>query len=263
MAGDWIKIEHATPDKPEVFRMAMQLGITPEHVSGCLLRVWIWADAQTLDGNAVCVTGVTLDRIACHVGFAQAMKSVGWLVGDEANYSFPNFDRHNGKTSKTRAITRDRVKKHRNAKSLHGNGTVTPREEKRRDISTTDVVDITPGKQVFKFDPLRHLVEAGVSPQVAGDWMALRKSKRAATTKTGIAGIERESQKAGLSLEQARSMCCQRGWQGFRADWVCATGGYQTSADKRANTIAVLTGKAQQHDQGSKVIDGEVVHVAH
>ena len=53
MAGDWIKIEHATPDKPEVFRMAMQLGITPEHVSGCLLRVWIWADAQTLDGNAV------------------------------------------------------------------------------------------------------------------------------------------------------------------------------------------------------------------
>ncbi len=136
MAGDWIKIEHATPDKPEVFRMAMDLGITPEQVSGCLLRVWVWADIQTLNGNGVCVTGVTLDRIGCYEGLSQAMKKVGWLVGDESNYSFPNFDRHNGETAKTRALTAKRVAKHRNATSVTP---ALPREEKRREELTPSV----------------------------------------------------------------------------------------------------------------------------
>lgn len=130
MAGDWIKLEHATPDKPEVFRIAMDLGIPPEHVTGCLVRIWVWADVQTLDGNGVCVTGVTLDRIACYEGFAQAMQKVGWLIEKDGTYSFPNFDRHNGETAKTRALTAKRVAKHRNAKSVTP---ALPREEKRRE----------------------------------------------------------------------------------------------------------------------------------
>ena len=141
MAGDWIKVEHVTSDKPEVYRMAMMLKIAPEHVTGCLVRVWAWADQQTLSGNAVCVTGVTLDRIACHAGFADAMKGVGWLEGDEMNFSLPNFDRHNGETAKTRALTNKRVKKSRNANA------VTPvtqkslpekRREKKKDIGNLD-----------------------------------------------------------------------------------------------------------------------------
>jgi hypothetical protein len=139
MAGDWIKTEHATPDKPEVFRMAMYLEIAPEHVLGCLTRIWIWADQQTLNGNGVCVTGVTLDRIACYAGIAEAMKKVGWLVGDEANYSFPNFDRHNGNTSKTRAVTAKRVAKHRNADTVTG-VTIQTLPEKRREEKLTTTV---------------------------------------------------------------------------------------------------------------------------
>jgi hypothetical protein len=133
MAGDWIKIQHATPDKPEIFRMALDLQIPPEHVAGCLLRIWIWADIQTLHGNGVCVTGVTLDRIACYAGIANAMKKVGWLIGEEHNYSFPNFERHNGETAKTRALTGKRVAKHRNEEALQCNGNSVTREEKRRD----------------------------------------------------------------------------------------------------------------------------------
>ena len=40
MAGDWIKIEENTPDKPEVHKMASILGIDPDAVVGKLVRVW-------------------------------------------------------------------------------------------------------------------------------------------------------------------------------------------------------------------------------
>jgi hypothetical protein len=61
------------------------------------------------------------------------MKSVGWLIGDDNNYSFPNFGRHNGETAKTRAMTGKRVAKHRNEKALQSNGDAVTREEKRRE----------------------------------------------------------------------------------------------------------------------------------
>lgn len=140
MAGDWIKLQHATPDKPEIHSMSNALGVTPEHVLGCIVRVWIWADQQTITGNAQGVTDVTLDRIACNAGFAQAMRNVGWL---DAN-GFPNFHRHNGETAKKRALTNKRVKKLRNAES------VTREEKKREDSeaigvgSSEDVLTLTP-----------------------------------------------------------------------------------------------------------------------
>jgi DNA replication protein DnaT len=51
MAGEWIKIQTVTPDKPEVFVIADRLGIDPDAVVGKLVRLWIWADQQTTDGN--------------------------------------------------------------------------------------------------------------------------------------------------------------------------------------------------------------------
>ena len=141
MAGDWIKVECATPDKPEVYRMADSLGIAPEHVVGCLIALWVWADQQTTDGNAVGVTQSLVDRKSGVTGFADAMKSVGWLVETDSGLSFPNFDRHNGKTAKTRALTSKRVAKHKRKGNDEGNasgngGSVSealPREEKRRE----------------------------------------------------------------------------------------------------------------------------------
>ena len=52
------------------------------------------------------------------------------------------------------------------------------------------------------------------------DWLALRKSKRAAVTATAISGIAREAEKAGCSLEEALAMSCARGWTGFKAEWM-------------------------------------------
>ena len=139
MAGDWVKFEHTTPDKPEVWQIAELLGIDGDAVVGKLLRIWVWADQQTTDGNARSVTFALLDRISGVTGFAEAMAAVGWLVKEGGKVRFINFDRHNGKTAKTRALSAKRVEAHRAS-----NDSVTPaalqqryksvtREEKRRE----------------------------------------------------------------------------------------------------------------------------------
>jgi len=58
-----------------------------------------------------------------------------------------------------------------------------------------------------------------VSDQVWQSFVLVRKSKRAAITDLAVLGIRREAVKAGLDLEQALTVCCERGWAGFRADW--------------------------------------------
>lgn len=58
-----------------------------------------------------------------------------------------------------------------------------------------------------------------VSEQVWEDFSALRTKRRAPITETALRGIQREAEKAGISLEAALSTCCERGWQGFKADW--------------------------------------------
>lgn len=146
MAGDWIKFEKGTLDKPEVFAMADALGIDPDAVIGKLVRVWAWFDTHTLDGNAARVTSSLLDRVAAHAGFVTAMSAVGWADVTSAGVHLPNFDRHNGETAKKRALgsKRQRVFKERNADGNAGSvsnppasasADASPREEKRREES--------------------------------------------------------------------------------------------------------------------------------
>ncbi|MFY1884157.1 hypothetical protein ACOTCJ_11695 [Achromobacter xylosoxidans] len=60
----------------------------------------------------------------------------------------------------------------------------------------------------------------GVDPQVATDFLALRAKKRAPVTATALAGLEREAAAAGMTLNDALRTASERGWQGFKAEWV-------------------------------------------
>jgi uncharacterized protein YdaU (DUF1376 family) len=60
----------------------------------------------------------------------------------------------------------------------------------------------------------------GVTDSVWQDWLKLRKAKKAAVTQTAIDGIQREADKAGVSLQTALETCCERGWAGFKAGWL-------------------------------------------
>lgn len=60
----------------------------------------------------------------------------------------------------------------------------------------------------------------GVSISVWKDFMKIRVAKKAPMTDTALAGLRREIQKAGLTFQQGIEMCCERTWQGFKADWL-------------------------------------------
>lgn len=60
----------------------------------------------------------------------------------------------------------------------------------------------------------------GVSVDVWADFLTLRRSKKLPVTETAMKGIEREARKARLTVEQVIRICCERGWGGFKADWL-------------------------------------------
>ncbi len=142
MAGDWIKIEHALPEKPEVDRLADLLSIEPDAVVGKLVRLWSWADQHSLDGNGVSVTEKSIDRRVSHSGFAAALRKVGWLEGRDNALSFPNFSRHNGQTAKSRAVTNRRVAEYRNA-HVTGPPLQKALPEKRREEEEPPTPDVS------------------------------------------------------------------------------------------------------------------------
>jgi uncharacterized protein YdaU (DUF1376 family) len=60
----------------------------------------------------------------------------------------------------------------------------------------------------------------GVSESVFKDYLEVRKTKKAKWSETALKGLIRESEKAGISLQDAMELCCARGWVGFKAEWI-------------------------------------------
>lgn len=143
MAGDWIKFEENTPDKPEVHGMAADLGIEVDAVVGKLIRVWAWAGRNCPVSGRTDVRSLSaIDRVAFMPGFAAAMISAGWLVRDGDIVTFPNFDRHCSQTAKERALDQKRKRDSRRKTSDNcpdKNRTETG-PEKRREENNTPIV---------------------------------------------------------------------------------------------------------------------------
>lgn len=123
MAGDWIKVEENTPDKPEVCQIAAELCIDPDAVTGKLIRIWSWASRNCYGDG---VTGVTmkalLDRFSGVTGFCDAMVKAGWLIESGETIKFPNFEYHISQPAKDRALAQKRVAKMRASERNRCNG---------------------------------------------------------------------------------------------------------------------------------------------
>jgi uncharacterized protein YdaU (DUF1376 family) len=73
-----------------------------------------------------------------------------------------------------------------------------------------------------------------VSQQVWGDWVALRKSKKAPITQTVLNGAIAEAKILGWPLEKFLAEWCSRGSQGLKAEWIVKP----NPADKVRLTVA-------------------------
>lgn len=71
-----------------------------------------------------------------------------------------------------------------------------------------------------RFDFKNSLIEIGVSPEVAEDWMQVRKAAKATNTETAFKRIKHEIEKSGLSANECITIAVSRSWRGFQADWV-------------------------------------------
>lgn len=83
-------------------------------------------------------------------------------------------------------------------------------------ISPTEINNI----KDKRFDFKKSLIEIGVTPEVADDWMQVRKAKRASNTETAFKRIKNEIDKSGLSANECITIAVARSWQGFQADWL-------------------------------------------
>lgn len=262
MAGDWIKMRVSLAKDPAVIAMADYLAeqrafmdwltdpvrkscneTAYEHVTrnvtvavtvSALLVFWgVANEVGKPDGDDLVMRHATLDIVdeASGVpGFGDAMAYVEWAVEEESSgkhsIRLPKFLINNvpaGDRSKTSNAERQRRYRERHSVTCNAgsnvtrNVTVTHREEKKREE-----------KKDKKTTPVGDLLD-GVDRQVAGDFTALRNKLRAPITKTALDGIRREAEKAGISLDRALAMCCERGWRGFKAEWV---------SDQRGNGAA-------------------------
>ncbi len=93
--------------------------------------------------------------------------------------------------------------------------TVTGIEQTNTDQEQTNT---TPAKRPSL--SFRDLTGLGVDEQVASEFLALRKRKRAPLTPLALQGIRREADRVGWTLDQALRKCIERGWQGFESGWV-------------------------------------------
>ena len=138
MAGDWIKMRCDLQTHPKVVRMASALNADRLRIVGGLHAVWSLFDAHSSDGQIDGYTADAIDAILGFPGFAEAMRTVGWLVADGQLIVLPRFDEHNGRSAKRRANETERKRSERSTQAVRSLSasdadSLRTREEKRRE----------------------------------------------------------------------------------------------------------------------------------
>ena len=119
---------------------------------------------------------------------------------------------------------------------------------------------------------VKQLVGMGVDEQHAKDWLAVRKTKRAPLTPTALAGVQREADKAGITLAQAIERAANNNWAGFKASWQEVNHGTNTGGGRQGSPS--LVEQVREHNRRAEAarecaepgadasvvaVDGEVV----
>jgi hypothetical protein len=139
MAGDWVKVEYTTPEKPEVYAVAHALGITQAEAFHACFRIWRWFDANTTDGYARSVTECDTDAFAGYSGVTQALINEGWMLRVDGGLQIPHFDYHMSESAKKRAQSAKRMQVLRSRRNKCDADSVTNAspEKRREEVKTT------------------------------------------------------------------------------------------------------------------------------
>jgi uncharacterized protein YdaU (DUF1376 family) len=85
----------------------------------------------------------------------------------------------------------------------------------------------------------------GMDVSVWEDYLKIRKAAKKPLTETALKGLQREADKAKLSLLQAIQICCERSWIGFKAEWITESkAAHHNNSQDWRNNDALMVAKA-------------------
>lgn len=118
------------------------------------------------------------------------------------------------KSTKASESAKARWNKHKDADAIRTHSESNTTQDTIPNTQDTEHKNTKPRKSASIVKPV------DVAQKVWDDFLAIRKAKRAPLTNTAMEGIQREAAKAGMDLDGVLALCCIRGWQGFKAEWV-------------------------------------------
>ncbi|KMZ37888.1 DNA-binding protein [Haemophilus influenzae] len=76
-----------------------------------------------------------------------------------------------------------------------------------------------PKKTTQKSEAEMLLEQFGITGQLAKDFIAHRKAKKGVINQTQLNRLQKQADKAGISICEVVEICIERNWQGFNASW--------------------------------------------
>ena len=81
-------------------------------------------------------------------------------------------------------------------------------------------IDIENENNIKKFSFLKELLAIGVERKIAEEWLKVRKNKKLTQTETAFRKTKAEIDKSGRNANDCITLCVERSWGGFKAEWI-------------------------------------------
>ena len=161
-------------------------------------------------------------------------KTEDGYVQSRCNKELNSYKEKSQKASKSAKVRWDSYERNANAMRTHSEGNANG-------MLTINHKPLT-NKPIKKKE---YPTPDGVSDSVWQDFLQISKAKKSPMTATALKGIEREASKAGMTLSEAITSCCELGWARFNAGW------YAERMAKKVNNVVGVE-SFRERDQKAK-----------
>ena len=96
----------------------------------------------------------------------------------------------------------------------------TSKSEANSENEIENEIDIDNDNNIKKFSFLKELLSIGVERKIAEEWIKVRKNKKLTQTETAFRKTKAEIDKSGRNANDCITLCVERSWGGFKAEWI-------------------------------------------
>ena len=96
----------------------------------------------------------------------------------------------------------------------------TSKSEANSENENENDIDIESEYNIKKFSFLKELLSIGVERNIAEEWIKVRKNKKLTQTETAFRRTKAEIDKSGRNANDCITLCVERSWGGFKAEWI-------------------------------------------